>query len=280
MHLTKIKLQSIVFRNCFRYEFIDTRLGGDPWMGRKGEDPPPQPCSRIFRRIKSGIVKSPKNIFFYGRGGAKNLSCLFRIESGPGEKIRLTIHNASFGENHDCSTDVDIHTGRSICVHNGDENKSLNTAELLVYEVPWKDVRVARGCYCDNTTLTPRNGNPITFVSASRVFEITLTVSHFNISEDFHDIYFHASFELERGPDCPRKQRVRGSGGEIELVNPPKIRADIYCDGLPWLVEAHENRSLFLLTWGHFLPVQPTSDDTTSCTTKNRVLLYTGRPIR
>lgn len=38
-----------------KYEFVDTWLGGEPWPSRRGEPPPP-PCSRVFRKLKSGEV--------------------------------------------------------------------------------------------------------------------------------------------------------------------------------------------------------------------------------
>lgn len=260
-----------------KYEFVDTRYGGDVWLGRRGEDPPPQPCSRIFRKNKSGIVKSPKNIFLYGRGGATNLSCVYRLEASTGEKIKLSIHNASFGDNDACVTESDPHTDRYICSRSTDPD--IKITELTVSEVPWRDVRVFRGCFCDNSTLSTHKGSPVVFVSSSRVLEVSFYISKFNITQDFTDIYFHASYEIIRSPECPRKQRVRGSGGEIEMIMPPQVRADVYCEGLPWLVEAHENKSLFLLTWGHFLNLQQKQEDV-SCVTKNRVLLYSGRPLK
>lgn len=78
---------------------------------------------------------------------------------------------------------------------------------------------------------------------------------------------------------------------------PPLSRPDIYCEGLPWLVEARENRSLFVLTWGWFLPLEPppitaesppssssssssSSSDQVKCPTTNRILLYSGWPPR
>ncbi|XP_046659628.1 uncharacterized protein LOC124353702 [Homalodisca vitripennis] len=257
-----------------KYEFVDTHLGGEPWPGRRGEEPPPQPCSRIFRRVKSGHIKSPRNVFLYGRGGAANLSCVYRLEAGAGEKVRLTLHNASFGET-DCTADRDPHTGRTVCVR----QPGSRLAELQVSDVPWRDIKVTRGCFCDNSTLSTTQGTPIVFLSLSRVLELTFVISRFNITEDFADLYFDASFELIRSPECPRRQRVRGSGGEIELVSPPQARADVNCEGMPWLVEAHENKSLFLLTWGHFLPLTAEPEQVT-CSTRNRVLLYTGRPLR
>ncbi|XP_066996199.1 uncharacterized protein [Anabrus simplex] len=262
------------------YEFVDTRMGGEPWAGRKGDDtPPPQPCSRIFRHMKSGEIWSPRNVFLYGRGGAHNLSCVFRVEAAAGEKVRLTLHNASFGESPACSTEPDPHTGRPRCMRNSDV-LDARIAELKLLEVPWRDVRVPRVCLCDNSTLSTTGARHIVFMSSSRVLELHFTVSRLNITEDFTDLYFFASFEMIRSPECPRRQRLRGSGGEVQFASPPQSRPDAFCEGLPWLVEAHDNRSLFLLTWGTFLPVHPTQDEPARCHTRNRILLYSGRPAR
>lgn len=76
---------------ALRYEFVDTDLGGDPWPGRRGEQPPPPAlCSRVFRQQqqgRQGTVQSPRNVFLHGRGGAKNLTCLYRFEAGVGERV-------------------------------------------------------------------------------------------------------------------------------------------------------------------------------------------------
>lgn len=262
-----------------RYEFVDTRLGGDPWTGRRAPEAQlahPHACSRVFRKMRSGEVSSPRNVFMYGRGGSTNLSCVYRLEAGPGEKIRLMIHNVSFGENPGCETEPDPHTARPRCV----PVESGRLAELRVIEVPWREVRIPRACICDNFTLSPANPRPLVFLSSSRYMELHFTLTKMNITEDFRDLYFFATFEMIRMPECPRKQRLRGSGGEVEFVNPPLTSTDMYCEGMPWLVEAHENRSLFLLTWGTFLPLEPSQEDPARCGSKNRVLIYSGRPAR
>lgn len=73
----------------------------------------------------------------YGRGGATNLSCVYRLEAGAGEKVRLTLHNASFGDS-DCVAESDPHTGRFTCSH----QPGLRVVQLQVADVPWKDVKV------------------------------------------------------------------------------------------------------------------------------------------
>lgn len=67
------------------YEFIDTELGGEPYLGHKGEEVPVL-CSRVFRKRK-GEFQSPRNVFLHGRGGAKNISCLYRFEASVGERV-------------------------------------------------------------------------------------------------------------------------------------------------------------------------------------------------
>jgi hypothetical protein len=153
-------------------------------------------------------------------------------------------------------------------------------SQLRILEVPWRDVKIPRACLCDNSTLSASGSRHIVFISSTRIIELHFTVTRLNITEDFVDLYFHGSFEIVRAPECQRKQRLRGSGGEIEFVSPPHSRLDAHCEGLPWLVEAHENRSLFLLTWGTFLPLEPSPEDPARCHTTNRVLLYSGRPAK
>jgi hypothetical protein len=43
-------------------------------------------CSRTFRS-RRGEFRSPRNVFLHGRGGAKNLSCLYRFEANVGEQV-------------------------------------------------------------------------------------------------------------------------------------------------------------------------------------------------
>ncbi|XP_033215455.1 uncharacterized protein LOC117171910 [Belonocnema kinseyi] len=248
-----------------RYEFISTLQGGEPW----GDGP----CSRIWRKVQSGEVTSPRDVRLFGRGGSSKLDCRYRIEAGPGERVRLTLHNVSLGESTFCTSEPDPHSGRPRCV----QEVGNREARLTLYEAPWRDVRLPRACLCDNTS-----NLPLVHISAGRALEVTFFVDQQAPYEDFQSLFFYASFELLRAPDCPRKQRVRGEGGELRFISPPLSRPDIYCEGLPWLVEARENRSLFVLTWGWLLPLEPPpvieSVESVKCPTTNRVLLYSGWP--
>lgn len=250
-----------------KYEFVDTRQNGDLLQIKDH----PALCHRVFKKQDSGEINSPKNIFLYGRGGAKDLHCIFRIEAGPDQRIRLFLNNGSFGLNSGCETVTDPHSNRQSCEY----MSGARVAELSVWEVPWRDTRMPRACFCDNTTLSVK---PIVLISASKTLEIHFTVRDMNITEDYTMLHFHATFELFRKPDCPRKQRIIGHGGEVTFTNPPLEQDDILCAGLPWLIESRLNRSLFFLSWGAFLPLKPRSDETTRCPTSNRILLYSGKP--
>ncbi|XP_052566450.1 uncharacterized protein LOC120415797 [Culex pipiens pallens] len=88
----KIKFHTMTGTSLFpssfgiKYEFADTLLGGEPYLGQKGEDVPLL-CSRVFRKRK-GEFQLPRNVFLHGRGGTSNITCLYRFEASVGERVR------------------------------------------------------------------------------------------------------------------------------------------------------------------------------------------------
>lgn len=174
---------------------MSTIQGGEQW----GDGV----CSRIWRKIRIGEVSSPRDVRLFGRGGSSKLDCKYRIEAGSGEKIRLTLHNVSLGEATICTSDPDPHTGRPRCA----EETGSREARLVIYEAPWRDVKLSRACLCDNTSHLP-----LTYISSSRAVELTFLVDQQAPHEDFETLFFYASFELIRIPECPRKHRIRGEG--------------------------------------------------------------------
>jgi hypothetical protein len=187
------------------------------------------------------------------------------------------LHNISFGESATCATEPDLHTGRPKCSQIESE-QNVRIGELKLFDVPQKDLKIPLGCFCDNTT-SPYN-SPIIFQSNSKTMELTFVVTKLNISEDFADVYFHASYEFVRVADCRKRLKLRGSGGEDEIEFPLKPH-ESSCYGLSWFMEAqHVERSLFALTWGSFLPVEPSTEENLRCNTKNRLIIYSGRPLK
>ncbi|XP_001841887.2 uncharacterized protein LOC6031035 isoform X2 [Culex quinquefasciatus] len=258
-----------------KYEFVDTELGGEPYLGQKGEDVPLL-CSRVFRKRK-GEFQSPRNVFLHGRGGASNITCLYRFEASVGERVRIDLFNVSFGDSATCTTESDGHTGRAKCTPS-EADPDGRIGELRLFDVPYKDVKIPLGCFCDNTTSS--YNSPLTFVSNSRTMELTFTVTRLNISEDFAEVYFHAAYDFIKVPECKKRLKLRGSGGEDE-VNYPLKSHEASCDGLPWYIEAQQqDRSLFVRTWGGFLSLDPTQDEFSKCNTRNRLLVYSGKPLK
>lgn len=255
-----------------KYEFVDTRLGGDPWWDDNiNNNNEYRPCHRIFRKQHVGEITNPRNIFLYGRGGAKDIQCVYRFEAGVDERVRLIVNNASFGLSPSCETIPDPHTNRHICEYYG----NTRIAELSIWESPWRDIRTPKACLCDNSTLTNK---PLVFISSSRSLELHFTAKDMNITEDFTVLHFHVLFEIVKMADCPVNHRLEGVGGDVQFSNPPLDRPEHLCNGMPWVVEARYNRSLFLLSWGAFLPLKPRLDEVTRCPTNNRVMIYSGKP--
>ena len=85
---------------------------------------------------KSGKFASPESVFFYGRGGAQNLSCVYRFEAEPEQRIELSILRASFGDKK-CKSYVDPLVDRWACNRDRVKPKKDGIAELQV-------------CYCSN----------------------------------------------------------------------------------------------------------------------------------
>jgi hypothetical protein len=286
-----------------RYEFVDTRLAGEWWRGSvpPGEHSPR--CTRILRQPPTRFT-SPKNVFLFGRGGAANLSCVYRLEAPANRIVRLTLRKTAFGEDamSRCSTKPDPHTGRPRCVNTQNDGR---WAELRLIEVPWRDVRPPPSCVCDNSSVG------LVYESVSRVLELHFIVQGMNVSEDYADFHFEAMFETKPAPatDCSKRRRMRGSGGEVNFygppatptvapgsLEPPKPPKRTGCGHMPYLLEATENHSLFVLTWGSLLPIEPialsqmsslpvaaallTDPEGIKCNTQNRLLIYTGRPAK
>lgn len=152
-------------------------------------------------------------------------------------------------------------------------------ASLQLFDVPYRDVKIPLACFCDNTSSLYSN-SPLTVQSNARTMELIFSVNKLNISEDFADIYFHASYEFITEPECPRRMRLRGGGG-YEHMQYALSAKDQSCVGHSWYMETQETyRSLFIMTWGYVLPVEPTMDDILRCNSKNRLLVYSGRPLK
>ncbi|XP_059477318.1 uncharacterized protein LOC132197791 [Neocloeon triangulifer] len=281
-----------------KYEFVDTRLAGELW---KGSVPPGEHSNRCTRILRTPPMKftSPKNVFLFGRGGNTNLSCVFRLEAPPGRAVKVTLKRTSFGDDsvNRCATRPDPYNNRPRCVNIQPEPDG-RWAELRLIEVPWRDVRAPHACVCDNSSVG------MEYETSSRVLELQFIIKGMAPNEDHSDFHFEALFDTVStgGQDCAKNRRGKATGGEVIFHGPPApptlapgglepTRAPLLrtksrgCGHMPWLLEAEEKHSLFVLTWGTLLPLEPSQvvgadNELSKCTTQNRILVYTGRPAR
>lgn len=106
--------------------------------------------------------------------------------------------------------------------------------------------------------------------------ELTFIASELNITEDFMDIFFYASYEIVKTPDCKYKGKLTASGGEESAYFNMQNFND-NCNGMAWLIEAKKiDHSLFIQSWGSIISSNPTNEELAKCQTKNRLLIYSG----
>jgi hypothetical protein len=91
----------------------------------------------------AGRFASPKSVFFYGRGGAQNLSCVYRFEAEPDHRIELSFVRASFGGKI-CASYVDPLVNRWTCDRRMTDARKVGMADLIVAEYPWQGVELVR----------------------------------------------------------------------------------------------------------------------------------------
>ncbi|XP_014273918.3 uncharacterized protein [Halyomorpha halys] len=290
-----LKQGSVLFPLDFmvRYEFVDTLLEG---LHYKGSD---NPCDRVFTSSinspSGGRFQSPRSVFYYGRGGAHNLSCVLRFEPTLGERVQLTLTRAKFGD-RPCSTKQDARTGRWRCVY---ANSSM-ISELWISEYPWPGVQLPRDCLCSKLS------DPVVITTlTSSAVEVNFTVTLMNITQDFNHFNFEGEYQFITSPSnedvdqCIRQKktrRLRGTSGDIVLRGPSrqevnevyadKLRGDdgtaIGCDHHPWLIEPddHTNNFLYLKIRGIELQPSRWKEDSFQCSTSNRIIVYTGIETR
>lgn len=285
---------------ALRYEFVDTTLEGAPGGGTGG-------CDRVFRSSTtkaSGRFQSPRSVFFYGRGGSRNLTCVLRFEAAPGERVRLSFTRARFGD-RPCATRKDLRTHRWSC--DRPRTAAAPVAEIRVSEFPWPGVKLQRDCLCSHIGSAATSPVVVDTLTAPSV-EVNLTVVLMNITQDFRDFYFEGEYEfvgvdgggsdgvcppapatpVSSSPASAETRRLRGSSGEISLRGPkppvppqPQVLnndvqgddATPQCVHLPWLIEPEDAANNFLYLK---VPGFEMAHAKRPCRTRNRILVHSG----
>ncbi|XP_055931584.1 uncharacterized protein LOC129961960 [Argiope bruennichi] len=173
----------------------------------------------------SGILFSPNNVFFYGRGGKENLSCEYHFELKPKERISVSV--VQFRSNiSNCVTFLDPLLRRYDCKFKNGRHSSNSFIpyrhSFLSFTESSASSLVYIGCICrKDPSLTP------SFISSSFEYPSKMTMT-FDVSgmmafEDFDDFYFEVRFRFIPPNDTEKECSVlpeslnknRTHGGEL-----------------------------------------------------------------
>ncbi|KAK9687582.1 hypothetical protein QE152_g36130 [Popillia japonica] len=246
------------------YEFVDLHQDGEPLADG--------PCNRKFTNLQDGIKKfqAPKDIFLYGRGGAKNISCVYRFEAQKDEKIKIILTDLVI-KNRDCRSRISPDTDRYQCYGN-------TSATVRIFDIPWPDVPgVPRDCFCSTEN---EAGQHFVFVSTSNIVELRFNVIGMNASDDFTTLFFEGTWKFVRAPICTMDLRKSGASGEIILRHPMETTDEINCENYPRVMIPAANKYLYVKLHGIILKhLDKQGNETTvsqmKCSTTNRITVHT-----
>ncbi|KAK0171076.1 hypothetical protein PV328_008838 [Microctonus aethiopoides] len=257
-------LSSCAFTNTFLpvnfralYEFVDLHQDGDAYGNG--------PCSRIFYsrnrdQYSDRYFRSPRNIFLYGRGGSKNLTCVYRFEGEQDEVVKLRFNKLLNG-NRTCRSVSSVDYNRLLCV--GSSNFSLK-----VFELPWSNASpVQRDCLCSNRSL------PINIKSLSNIVEVHFTVYSMNALDDYNNLFFEGVWDFMKAVPCLQNRRVRGPSGMIQYESVTIDESEKNCKNHPWLIDPGPRQYLYVKTYGIVMK------NNSNCLTTNRIVIHTGGKV-
>ncbi|XP_071525572.1 uncharacterized protein [Panulirus ornatus] len=217
-----------------RYEFVDIRQWGEP-------TPEGGPCDRTFNVRPDRLFASPRDVFLFGRGGAKRLRCIYTFHVASYQRVALRILRSKMGP--ECATVYRNSSRRHECSHGGVPGEPA----IKIAEEPWANVRVERACLCNIS-----NGRSFTMVSYTNRIQITFSVPYMAPTDDYNDFYFEGEFSVTEAPPevtegCNETMRhLEGRYGNFTLGAGRGDR----CASLPRLITATDTSFLFMRVRG------------------------------
>ncbi|XP_071036230.1 uncharacterized protein [Parasteatoda tepidariorum] len=261
-----------------RYEFIDTRLQGTQIDHSECD-------RRLDSRIsKQGSFASPRNLFLYGRGGRKNLNCMYHFVGLPSERVRLTFRRAKLkGGNSICKYHFDPVLQRHSCrtFPSSHESVTLNPWGMLRASEHWLGYSSPVGCFC-NVDFDERDHQNVVFESLVSNVKLDFEVTGMSHLDDFEDFFFEAEYEFVNYTKCDNGlRRHRGPSGDGTLsFRVPPILSEVPSSHGPlrcrWKIEASTNKHLYLKFKGYNASIAE------ECRFGSRILVYVdprGKPV-
>lgn len=227
-----------------RFEFVDTKEYGQPVEGT--------PCDRLFVSADSprGELRSTRNLFHFGRGGSRDMTCSYRFVGRNNQKLRL--HLTSFRLNStNCRHAMDPVSG----LYNCRASPSVvepRTASLMVLDTIKKE-EISIGCFCSGQRYGHEKA--ITFDLIGSEVILNLTVTGMRSSDDSADFAFEAKYEFVEGGQCQAHAMVQtnlGRGGEL-IYSVPTAHQFVGNEAVKcrWLVEGSPGKHLYLKFKGY-----------------------------
>ncbi|KAG8176682.1 hypothetical protein JTE90_002674 [Oedothorax gibbosus] len=267
---------------AIRYEFVE-------FEDSPGQEVSEMSCSRNISSSKSstGVIYSPKNIFYYGRGGKENLTCNYHFELNPKERVSIEVFDFHTNATS-CKTVLDPLLRRFDCKFKREFLYSTHPSAHLVSSrrsfLSFTESSVASpvhiGCICDKTMpLTPS----FTSSSFEHFSKVTMTFDVYGMSsfEDFNHYHFGVRYKIIP-PDATDKEcsvlpdtleKNRTHGGELTFQAIPSHSPTIeeHLLRCRWFLQASSPDSyLYLQLRGKSCESSKWSDD------QNRVVLYSS----
>lgn len=241
--------ESTVVRNVkflLRYEFVDNRLPGKKLSGL---------CDRLLKSNGKGTtrtIKSPRNVFLFGRGGQETVRCSWVLKGLPDESVQLNITKINLGDSK-CKNSVLPYTQALGC-----RAFRKPYMSLAISEWPWAGVEIPKSCICTADSV------PTIFDSRSSSLAINLTIAGMDPDHDYRNFSFVATYRFIKHKRCEGGNRKLDSpAGELLL----KSTGPSECSKKPWLLTAPIGHSLLLT-----LPKAALANE--SCASDSRLLLW------
>ncbi|XP_063849524.1 uncharacterized protein LOC135093866 [Scylla paramamosain] len=214
-----------------RYEFVDKRQWGAPTPGGG-------PCDRTFTEQPDRLFASPRDVFLFGRGGARKLRCVYTFRAAPQQRVALRILRARMGSS--CGTRYRHASHRYECSHAGAGDQPA----IWLSEEPWEGVPLVRACLCNVS-----HERPFLLVSYTRQLRLTFSVPVMTPAADYNDFFLEGEYSMvPAAPQCRRDAR-RMAGRHGNFTVGVAARRDL-CSALPRLVTAADGSFLFLRVRG------------------------------
>ncbi|KAJ2943481.1 hypothetical protein O0L34_g16589 [Tuta absoluta] len=278
------------------YEFVDARLDGTALQSAGASRARPAECARLL--TLPGEFSSPRNALWFGRGGARRLRCVYRLQAE--RRVELRLAAASLGRTPRCVTRLDARTGRTACHplppdpsdtssppasstssqlepdFDSEDDLPSHVPHLWIYDSPWPGYRVPLACICDNASA------PLAVRGDGGALELELSGGRLRAREDHRHLHFRAAWavvasEQDAPRRCANRRRLPQPGQHLHLTYPYEGDHLSECGETPFLLMARGNRSVFVRVWGEEIPHTP---DPPLCHTTNRILVYDAHTSR